>query len=345
MVYLPEWRVPLINNGMERLKCFSRYGLYVLIVLLFFTACAPIPYSYSVDVKKESKIGSKLGLDKFDIMIGAIIGDVTSASDSIIVACIANGMAHKLESNMEWERESIPVMMISRDVLDVNDLYSRIYLMESERKSAIIVVDSLEVGYKFRDENLYGELFVVDHYGDAIMDTESSVKITIYDNSSAKPLYSYIDIMVLNINIPSSDVIEVLGDKTKLAKYILNSFSSYGEKLAEKLTFAWQWVNRTIYMDAGNREWRGAFSHMDDFEFDKAIDVWLKFISSKSSIKLKAIAAYNIAVACELTENYELALKWLDYSGDIYKGDNIHKVREINKLRKKIEERMESSSI
>ena len=315
------------NNGMERLECSLRYGLYALVTLLSFTACAPIPYSYSVDVKKESKIGRELGLDKFDIMIGTIIGDMTPASDSTIVAYVANGMAHRLESNMELDPESIPVVMISRDVLDVNDLYSRLYLMESEQKSAIIVLDSLEVGHIFSDENLYGELFVIDNYGDFTMDTRAGVKVTIYDNSSAKPLHSYIDVMILKIKIPSSDVEEILKDKAKLTQYILNSFSSYGVKLAEKLTFTWQWVSRTIYMEVGNKEWQDAFSHMDDFEFDKAIDVWTKYISSKYSRRVKAAAAYNIAVAYELLNNYEFALKWIDYSEQNYKMDDINNFR------------------
>ena len=311
---------------MERLKDSLKYVLYVFVALLFFAACAPIPYAYSVDVKRESKIGSELGLFKSDIMIGAVIGDTTAVADSIFITYIAKGMADKLESNIDLEPSSIPVIMISRDMFDVNSLYWRLYLMESEQKNAFIILDSLEVGQIF-----YNVSDAPTTIQDVAMDIESSVKINIYNNITDKPLYSHRDTMVLRINIPTPRQKEILEDKSKLAVYVLNAFSSYGEKLAEKLTFAWKSERRIIYVDGRNREWYSAYSFMNDFEFDKAINVWLKFISSKSSTKFKAIAAYNIAVACELTENYELALEWLDYS------DKTYRVNEANDIRRRIE--------
>ena len=317
---------------MKRLKISSRYGLYALIVLLFFTACAPIPYTYSVDVKKESKIGRELGLDKSDIMIGVVIGGETLASDSVLVAWVANGMAHQLESNMSLMSESIPVIMISRDVLDINNPYSRLYMMESEQKNAFIILDSIEVGYVFHDENLYDGGSVIGDIGNFIMNVKLDMKIDVYINSADKPLYSAIDTANFRVYIRSERLEGALNDTSSIARYILRNYRIYGESLAEKLTFAWKRDRRMIYLY--DKKWDNAFSYMVDFEFDKAIDIWLKYTLSPYKPKIKAAAAYNIAIACELSEDYELALEWLDYSEKNYKMDLI------DGARKTIEERM-----
>ena len=318
---------------MKRLKIFSRYGLYALIALLFFTACVTIPRTYIVDVKKESKIGSKLGLDKSYIMIGAVIGDATAASDSVYIAQIASGMAQRLESNLGMESESIPVMMISRDVLDVNDLYSRLYLMESEQKNAFIILDSIEIDYVFHDENLYDGGSVIGDIGNFTMNVKLNMKIDVYNNSTDKPLYSDRDTMDFRVYIRAERLQGALNDTSYIARYILNNYCAYGANLAEELTFAWKTDERIIYLY--DKKWANAFSYMVDFEFDKAIDIWLKYTSSSYNSKIKAAAAYNIAIACELSENYELALEWLDYSEKNYKIDVIDRVR------KTIGERME----
>ena len=327
--------VALINNGVEILKYFSRYGLYALVGLLFFSACAPIPCTYSVEAKRSSKIGYELDLDKYDIMIGAVVGDKTAVSDSVFIARIANGMAHQLELNFDMDHESIPVIMVSRDMFDVNSLYWRLYMMEREQKNAFIILDSLDVGYIFHDNNLYNGLSASLVAGNFVMDIKSTVKIDIYNNSTNKPLYSTIDTMAININIPAGRVKSALNDTTYFDRSVLSRFGSYGTKLAERLTFVWKKEKRIIYLDDGNKEWDSAFSYMDNFEFDKAIDVWLKYTSSKYSRKIKAAAAYNITVAYELLEKYELALEWLAYS------EQNHKMDFVNALRKAIQKKME----
>ena len=41
-------------------------------------------------------------------------------------------------------------------------------------------------------------------------------------------------------------------------------------------------------------------------------------LANDNNVKRAAFAAYNVAVGCEMLEQFDLALKWIDYSLDKY---------------------------
>ena len=51
----------------------------------------------------------------------------------------------------------------------------------------------------------------------------------------------------------------------------------------------------------------------EQYDWKGAMDIWLEFLSTKDMMK-KASAEYNIAVACYMLGEFDLALEWLDRS-------------------------------
>lgn len=84
-----------------------------------------------------------------------------------------------------------------------------------------------------------------------------------------------------------------------------------------------------IYYDFSG-DWEKASIAASEYRFPDAISLWMGMLGTRSKEK-RACLEYNIAQACYLEGNYDLALRWLDAS------DKESKVEYSNALRKKIE--------
>ena len=108
-------------------------------------------------------------------------------------------------------------------------------------------------------------------------------------------------------------------------KYMGNShlqFSSEEEMLADALTtgryisesFKIQWNHEQYsitYYDAP--KWLEALYKAEQFDWKGAMDIWLGLLDSEDPLK-RASAEYNIAVACYMLGDFDLAKMWLDRS-------------------------------
>ncbi len=85
-----------------------------------------------------------------------------------------------------------------------------------------------------------------------------------------------------------------------------------GEAVAE--TFAPQWKREQYtltYFDSSR--WYDALSKASDYDWKGAVDVWISLLESKDMLK-RSCAEYNIAIACLMLGDAELAIEWLDRS-------------------------------
>lgn len=317
----------------------SKFLFGCLAILLLLSSCAPMPHIYNFEVKKETPLGIKLKIDTSDVVVAAIVSDTIKSSDSTFLAYMSKGFAEKLEDNLNLETGTIPVLNIDSDLVDIEDLYSRLYIMESMEKNMLIVFDSLMVSSITYDSEPYKIVSTIGVFDVLAIDVEAILNIKIYNDLAYQPLYTETDSMLLKIEVPETDINVILKDKRKLANYLLTGFTSYGKKLAEKFTFIWEEQGWILYICDRYNDWYAAYDYITDFEFDKAINIWMKYTSHKNS-KIVSAAAYNISVACELSGDHELAERWLDYSDKTYNLESASVV-----LRKLINEKKSPSEI
>ena len=69
-----------------------------------------------------------------------------------------------------------------------------------------------------------------------------------------------------------------------------------------------------------------------EYEWKAAMELWFNLLSTKDMLK-RSCAEYNIAVACYMLGDYELAGEWLDRS------DSDNKLAQSDALRKRINAR------
>lgn len=295
----------------------SKFLLACMSVLLLISSCAPMPLLYEVEVKKDTPIGTKLELDTKNIVICAIVGDSIKRSDSTLIAYATKGMAEKLEDNFGLESGTIPVLSINRDLMDIGDLYSRIYLMESMEKNILIALDSLKLNSISYSPETYEVITTAGSFNVVSIDIDAVTNIEVYNNLNSQPLFSNKDSIFMKIEAPGRYIDMIINDRQRLSNYLLSAFISYGKKIAESLSFSWEKESRIIYINDSYNTWYTAYDYIVDFEVEKAMNIWLRYVNHKNP-KVSSAAAYNMSVACEISENYELALKWLDMSDKIY---------------------------
>lgn len=102
------------------------------------------------------------------------------------------------------------------------------------------------------------------------------------------------------------------------------------------LSFKSQWRNEQYsLMYFNNEKWYKALDRAEAYDWKGAIDMWMTLLDSNDPMR-RSCAAYNIATACYMLTDYDLAAEWLDYS------DKENKLTHSENLRKRINERKKS---
>jgi hypothetical protein len=107
-----------------------------------------------------------------------------------------------------------------------------------------------------------------------------------------------------------------------------------GKLYAQKLAPYWRQVKRFFFVPSG-KELTQAADFAENFEWDKAMQIWEKYTGNKNK-KVAAQTAFNMALGCEMNGHYELAIEWLGYAEKIFPLEEITRYRAI--LQRRINE-------
>ena len=107
--------------------------------------------------------------------------------------------------------------------------------------------------------------------------------------------------------------------------------SEAGRRIAGSFFSQWKHEQYSIaYYDSV--KWYEAVLKAEQYDWKGAMDMWMTLISTNDLLR-RSCAAYNIATACYMLGEYDLALEWLDQS------DKDNKLPYSDALRKRINER------
>jgi hypothetical protein len=104
-----------------------------------------------------------------------------------------------------------------------------------------------------------------------------------------------------------------------------------GRQVAASFKSEWKHEQYSIvYFD--NEKWYKALDRAEAYDWKGAMDMWMTLLSTNDMLR-RSCAAYNIATACYMLGEYDLAVEWLDQS------DKDNKLPYSDALRKRITER------
>ena len=304
--------------------------LSLLIAAVVLLSCGPSRHAIHVEMRYPSKSGIDLG--------GKVISVVYLENDDAVSASfaggIADGLAYSLEQDYGTGEGSVAIYrMLRDDSADYSSKDSMIPLLVDTGADVLLLIDTLEIepmtmGGLSRvaspvsaDSTYISNAilpFKLKMYCFDAMDKDEKVYSFGGKSTAAPHAYS-------NGQQP----------KTVLLERAREALPEVGFEAGKQLasSFGSQWKHEQysiVYFDSS--QWYKAVAYAEQYEWVSAMDIWLSLLDTNDLMK-RSCAAYNIAVACYMSGDYDLASQWLDRS------DKDNKLPLSDSLRKRIDSR------
>lgn len=285
-----------------------------LLFTLLFTSCAPQAKYFYVDVQSNRE--SYLPINAPEYGIFPVTKD--RDADSLCIVNAALGMADKIEKDHQLKNGTIEIFEVPNSEFtgftnnnesqqqQYNKSYATDLMLKTGQHNQIFLSDirfsnvkDATVAYGYNSSELKN--LIVPY----------SVKMSVYN--------ALTDTLICNRVVNDSIILQAVCTKTDLNnlnsiayRYLPDISRKLGEILASSLTPQWETQEKLLISYSGNKEWEKAYQLAYKFKWKEAIDIWMK-LASVDSPKKSSCAAYNIAVACQITEDYKLAKKWAEF--------------------------------
>jgi tetratricopeptide (TPR) repeat protein len=278
------------------------------------SGCAPQINYLSVDVRKNAELNIPVGNKSCAIFSVA----ANAKHDSIRVANVAIGFAEQLEADKNIESGKMPVYSIGAENYWISDANGQM-VADKEYVRALAADSDAELLF-FINKIKYQQYTVqkvsgYSGYEGFNVVLPYMVGLDLFDGANAKQLHSSMQNDSLFLFVDSSVSENNVGGV--IAKKLPDISRRIGAELAKSLSPQWVTQQRILMTYAGNSDWEEAYALAEEFQWKEAIEKWMEFSDSKDA-KKAAFASYNIAVGCEMLEQFDLAVKWLDYSMSLF---------------------------
>lgn len=232
-----------------------------------------------------------------------------NSKDSLLAAEIARGTARAIEIYNAIEDGSVGAFTIpAEEYSGTKDTLYLEQLMLATGSHYLLLLSDIETEDLRVARSLQG--------GSPMFFGRMPVKahLDIYNAISEETVYSKLFKDTLMIRIPEgpdgsytqSYVASFLKENDSLFMHLL------GRKIAESISTTWETEEWMLVDYPSDEKWHSAYKNAMDFKWEEAVKGWLPLAEDKDSVKASC-AAFNIAVACQMLGNTELALSWIDY--------------------------------
>ncbi len=279
-------------------------------ILLGFLIVSCGPSSRYIALERRADDSPKIEFNSQSIALTMEQQDVFA--DSIVLASISMGLAEGLEQDLGIETETLPVYTYSKDNFSFASKTSMLGYSALVGTDMLVVLSELNTGdfaVEVSSKRVYTQ---GDNYFQNIVRLPFKFALRLYDADKNEVVYDELIKDTLYWNILLQEEVSSLKLISKATESIGDAFQQVGQQLTEDITPKWQRESRLILI-YDSELWNEAYSYAKNFQWEEAIRIWTELFKTSSTTK-SAHAAFNIAQACEIIGNYELAEQWLDYS-------------------------------
>lgn len=283
-------------------------AIAALSALVALQSCDPQAFSMNVEMRYPSSSG--MSIDGKSVAVVYLNED--SAKDSVFNECLANGFASAIEKNYFNGAEAVNLYKMPKVGGGVySNADTLINLIVDTGCDIVFLFDAPEFGnvqIKEQKTSTSGTYYPVS--------VPVAVKLYGFDSlSGSDTVRVWTGTRMLSANMEAS-----LG-RQAAADSLWNRIGSSAENLGEvsARTFAPVWKEETysfIYYES-QEPWLAAAQYASDYKWNEAMKVWISLLDTNNTMK-RSCAEYNIATACFLMGDNELALKWLNSSDEDY---------------------------
>ena len=283
-------------------------AIAALSALVALQSCDPQAFSMNVEMRYPSSSG--MSIDGKSVAVVYLNED--SAKDSVFNECLANGFASAIEKNYFNGAEAVNLYKMPKVGGGVySNADTLINLIVDTGCDIVFLFDAPEFGnvqIKEQKTSTSGTYYPVS--------VPVAIKLYGFDSlSGSDTVRVWTGTRMLSANMEAS-----LG-RQAAADSLWNRIGSSAENLGEvsARTFAPVWKEETysfIYYESPEA-WLAAAQYASDYKWNEAMKVWISLLDTNNTMK-RSCAEYNIATACFLMGDNELALKWLNSSDEDY---------------------------
>ncbi|HOO42718.1 MAG TPA: DUF6340 family protein [Bacteroidales bacterium] len=310
------------------MKAIRTTGL--LSVLLLLSACGPLINIMEVDVRLPAT--RPINILGREMAVFTPQYDSVSVTDSVLLQKFAMSLADALASESYLSPGSVPVFSHytgseALGTLDQPDYVHRLALETGT--NMVFMVDSVEIGGFFTREVSQ----VQDDYKLQYLMAPFTSVVRVYDAEKVE-FIKYIplcDTVAWEVWIPTET--ETVSIPSTAFQDLQRASEYFARELAETFMDQWETQDRVVFVYE-KRAWNMAYNHALAFAWDEAMKIWMELVKGTDT-KEVACAAFNMALACEMQGNFELAEKWLDLSQKSYDLPEAKYYRELLQERKK----------
>jgi hypothetical protein len=235
----------------------------------------------------------------------------TFALDSIIVNAVANGIRETFEESPVFEYADIPVYNLYSDTSMINEDMPESELeiiAEQSDAKIVIAVEFIDINAQY--------IFEKSKQRPLVTNVNFVTRINAYDVGTKDKVMKYTG--KDNVMIPASydDAGNYIpAPRIEDARRI--TAEMIGRDFAKRITPTWETAERLVfydsYYDKRNSKLNNAYNAaIKENNWVNAARYWTDAIEESSTKSKQAQIMYNIAVSCEMLENFDLAIKWLE---------------------------------
>lgn len=308
----------------------KRILIPLLSLALLAVSCGPSRHAVNVEMRYPSKAGLELS----GKTLAVVYLENDNLSSNLFNEGMADGFAYALEQDYGTGEGSIGVYKMrshkgakyaSRDSL-LNLLIDTgsdvVFLFDTLKLGSMTIGGASKVASAASPDSSYlnvGEVkfSMAMHAFDAMDDTEQVYTFT--GTSTANP-HAYSDGSLSSTELFKRAQAGMPDEGWQAGRQVATSFKSEWKHEQYSL----------IYFD--NEKWYKALDRAEAYDWKGAMDMWMTLLSTNDMLR-RSCAAYNIATACYMLGEYDLAMEWLEQS------DKDNKLPYSDGLRKRINER------
>lgn len=248
----------------------------ILTVALAFVSCAPSRYAIQVEMRHPSKSG----LDLAGKIVSVVYYSGDNALENQAAENMAAGFAEVIEKDNVTGDGSVGVYTVDRKAGNYALKDSLVNLVIQTGGDVVFLLDA--------------------ELADNVTTEGTPVKVTLYCYDGMRK-EDTVNRFIGNTVIPSSS-----------QENLLSEALTSGKRIGESFKAQWKDEQYSIaYYDS--IRWYEALERADCFDWKGAMDIWFEMLDSRDVLK-RAAAEYNIAVACYMLGDFDLARQWLDRS-------------------------------
>jgi tetratricopeptide (TPR) repeat protein len=261
-----------------------------------------------------------------------------SVLDSILVNNVADGIKETLESSPVFEYSDIPVFNIYSDTTMIGKDMPKDELdiiAEQTGTKIVIAVEFIDINAHYVFEKAKQRPLVTN--------VNFIVKINAYDVETGDKAIKYTG--KDNIMIPASydeDGTYIPAPKIEDARRV--TAEMIGRDFAKRIIPSWETAERLVFYDSyydsrNSKPGKAYNAAVKEHNWANAAQYWTEALDESRTKSKRAQMMYNIALSCEMLENFNLAIKWLEKAKELHTKIDENADEYINILKQRISDK------